>query len=268
MKLSSFLKILGPILLIFLLYYCSLQKQTKTIITNEASSVYNLKIESYPSENHPIVKHFAYSLSYNEQHEQADWVQYFLSKKHVESNLFKRENKFRADQLVLSLSADQNEYKNSGYDKGHLAPAADFAWNEKAMTESFFMSNISPQDPKFNRGIWKKMEEYVRDYALKYGDIYVVTGPYLTSDLPKINNLSKISVPQYYFKIVLDISPPETRAFAFWINNGKSDKSIFYYYKSIDEIEKLTGLDFFSDLPDDLENMIESNLASEDYLAK
>ena len=103
-----------------------------------------------------IVNHLGYSLSYNEKNEQASWVAYELTADQVRGTV-KRKDSFRSDPLIKTGSASLSDYKGSGYDRGHLAPAADMKWSTTAMSESFFMSNMSPQLPGFNRGIWKKL---------------------------------------------------------------------------------------------------------------
>ena len=111
----------------------------------------------YYTQSDQIISHTAYTLKYSEQHEQASWVAYTLKSSHT-SGTVGRTNDFREDYKVKTGSASLSDYKGSGYDRGHLAPAADFKWSSTAMSESFFMSNMSPQKPGFNRGIWKKLE--------------------------------------------------------------------------------------------------------------
>jgi len=130
-----------------------------------------------------IVNHFAYTLSYNEKHEQAKWVAYELTAEETQKGVT-RTNDFRSDNAVKTGSVTNADYQGSGYDRGHMAPAADMSWSVQSMEESFFYSNMSPQVPGFNRGIWKKLEERVRQWAVENKDIYVVTGPVLTGNLP------------------------------------------------------------------------------------
>ena len=120
--------------------------------------------------NESVVNHFAYTLSYNETCEQANWVAYELTTEETNST-FKRSNKFITDPLVTTGSADNQDYAESGFDKGHLAPAGDMGWSATAMKESFYYSNMSPQLPGFNRGVWKRVEELVRNWAKEYKSI-------------------------------------------------------------------------------------------------
>jgi endonuclease G len=208
--------------------------------------------------NEIITKHFAYSLLYNEKHEQANWVAYELTKEET-AKLFSRSNKFIPDPLISTGSAVDADYKKSGYDRGHLAPAADMAWSEQSMTESFYFSNMSPQNPNFNRGIWKKLEEQVRDWAFEYGNICIVTGPILNDSLISIGE-NKVSVPHYYYKVILDRTEHHTKAIGFIIPNKASGDSLQHFVCSIDEVEKITGIDFFYHLPDALENKLEGEI--------
>ena len=205
-----------------------------------------------------IIKHTGYTLSYNEEYEQANWVAYELTREETKKAV-ERSNKFKPDPLVKTGSARDEDYLSSGYDRGHLAPAADMSWSVKTMTESFYYSNMSPQEQAFNRGIWKKLEEQVRDWAVQNGDIYVVTGPVLVPGLKTIGP-DKVAVPKAYYKVILDYSLPDIKGIAFVMPNEASDKPLQSFVVSIDTVEKLTGLDFFPLLPDAQENTIEKTV--------
>jgi len=203
-----------------------------------------------------ITKHYSYSLSYNEEHEQANWIAYQYTRaetvKHIE-----RKDKFIIDPQIPTGSADANDYKNSGYDRGHLAPAADMLFDQRAMEESFYFSNMSPQIHAFNNGIWKKLEKQVRDWAEQYDTIYVVTGPVLTPDLPTIGQ-NKVSVPEYYYKVILKYSPPAIRGIGFIVPVIATNKNLQTYAVTIDSVEKFTNINFYYLLPNQIENDIES----------
>ena len=216
-----------------------------------------LEIPGYKP-NEYVITHSAYSLSYNESNEQANWVAYELTKEETNST-FERTNQFITDPQVKTGSANAQDYKGSGYDRGHLAPAGDMGWSSTAMNESFYYSNMSPQNPGFNRGVWKRAEELVRSWAREYQSVYIVTGPVLTAGLPTIG-YNKVSVPKYYYKVVLDIHKPEVKGIGFIIANTGSKESLQSFAVSIDRVEKITGIDFFPLLPDKQEKTIESNL--------
>lgn len=211
--------------------------------------------------NEAVIERPYYTIRYNELHEQAMWVAYKLNADSLNQEKFERKDDFRKDPRVRSGSAELKDYKGSGYDRGHLAPAAAFSYDEFALSQSFYMSNMSPQAPSFNRGVWKKLEEQVRDWAAENGEIYVVTGPILTNGLKSIGP-NKVSVPDYYYKIVLDIDKPEIKAVAFLMKNEGSTAALESFVVPIDRIEQLTELDFFPSMPDDLEAYLESGSTS------
>jgi endonuclease G len=210
-----------------------------------------------------IISHSGYTLRYNERHEQAEWVAYRLSAEQLESNIPRSEN-FRADPKVKTGSAAPSDYKGSGYDRGHLAPAADMKWSKRAMSESFYMSNMSPQAPEFNQGIWNDLEQRVREWAKENDELYVVTGPVLEEGLPAIGE-NGVSVPRLYFKVILDYREPEYKAAAFLMPNAASPQPIDQYAVTIDSVETLTGLDLFPVLPDSLERALEGSLRPMDW---
>lgn len=205
-----------------------------------------------------IIERPYYTIRYSEEHEQAIWVAYKLVADSLAQNKFKRKDDFRKDPRVRTGSAELVDYKGSEYDCGHLAPAADFSYDEFALSQSFYISNMSPQAPSFNRGIWKKLEDKVRDWALENSEIYIVTGPVLNKKLETIGK-NEVSIPEYYYKIILDISKPEVKAIAFLMKNEKSSESLYSFVVTIDRIESITNLDFFPTMPDELENQLESN---------
>jgi endonuclease G len=202
-----------------------------------------------------VIHHKGYTLCYDEGSEQAKWVAYRLTAEMCDNNGEERTDNFRTDKAVKTGSASPNDYKKSGYDRGHLCPAGDMGWNAETMSESFLMSNMSPQVPGFNRGIWKNLETDVRRWAKTNGELYVVTAGVLKDSLKCIGN--NVAVPEYYFKVLLDLQEPEFKAIAFVLPNRSSKLSVFKYAVSIDSVERLTGLDFFPLLPDSLESQLE-----------
>ena len=195
-----------------------------------------------------ILRYKGFDIAYNEVHEQAAWVAYVLTAQEAGSSEVNRMDRFREDLSIGSASASLNDYRNSGYDRGHLAPAGDMRWDSAAMLESFLMSNMSPQVPAFNRGIWRKLEMRVRNWALEKDSLYVITGPVLDPIQTQIGQ-NQVSVPAFYFKVLADLSPPDHSFLAFLIPNEGSDKDLFDYAVSVDSLELFTGYDFFSEAP-------------------
>jgi endonuclease G len=170
-----------------------------------------------------------------------------------------RTDNFRIDPKVKNNPVGSGDYSGSGYDRGHLCPAGDMKLNLTSMSETFYMSNMSPQDPSFNRGIWETLESRVRTWAIEKNGVYVVTGPILKNICGSIKN-GTISVPCSYYKIIFKDNGTEKIAIALILNNQGSSSGLKSFATSIDNIESLTGIDFFSGLSDDIENKLESTI--------
>ncbi len=201
--------------------------------------------------------HTGFTLQYSEEHEQSLWVAYLLTDDEVNGTIGRTDN-FRADKDIVTGSASLSDYRGSGFDRGHLAPAGDMKWSKNAMSESFFMSNMSPQVPGFNRGIWKKLEEWVRDQADHDEEVYVVTGPILTDGPYETIGDNEVSIPKHYFKVILDIKEPDIKAIGFILPNESSGSPLSSFVVTIDHIETISGLDFFYLLDNSLEESLES----------
>ena len=170
----------------------------------------------------------------------------------------KRHKGYITDTQVSTKSAHYKDYTRSGYTRGHLAPAGDMAFNDIAMKETFYMSNITPQVKQFNNGIWKELEESVRDWAYANDHLYIVTGP-LTHNINKRIGKNKVGVPSEYYKVVLDNSGRERKAIGFIIPNEMSNDPLSKYAVTVDEVESITGLDFYHDVIESDEEEIEQS---------
>ena len=217
-----------------------------------------------------LIQHSAFILSYNEEHEQANWVMHVILPAIAKGNV-SRTNDFREDTLVKTGTAQEKDYflktlkddstykyDGFGFDRGHMAPSADFRWSEIALSESYFYSNMSPQLGGFNREKWAELENSLREYVLTNEvHLVVVTAPVLTNDLPKIErSLNGVSIPKLYVKVALDVK--NNQAIAYVMPNEKIDKPIESYAVTVDSAETLLGYDLFSGLEDAIENEIES----------
>lgn len=211
-----------------------------------------------------VIEHIGYTVSYNEQRRNPNWVAYELTGEEVDGKE-PRASKFVPDPLVKGRQAVDKDYKHSGWDRGHHAPAADMKWSKQAMDESFYLSNISPQNHNLNSGVWKSIEELTRDNAQRYNRILVVTGPVFTSKngLGSIGD-NRVLIPNAFYKVLLAYDGGYT-GIGFYCENVAGKKSLDYYAKSIDEIEDITGIDFFHLLPDDIESSIESRYEWNDW---
>jgi endonuclease G len=204
-----------------------------------------------------LVQHTYFSLSYVEAYEQPEWTFHMICKDCFGTS--ERKNNFRKDPSVRTVSAVPSDYQGTGYDRGHLVPAGDMTLNALAMSESFYMSNMSPQVPSFNRGIWKKLETQIRNWSDDYDTIYVVTGPIIKYGYSSIGE-NEVAVPQFYYKVIYFKSIGKMAAFIMPNEGANSELSVFQV--TVDEVEETTKIDFFCGLDDELEIKLESSLTN------
>ena len=196
-----------------------------------------------------ILSYTGFDLAYNEENEQAAWVAYVLTRDEIESGIVERSDNFRSDTNLSTGSASLADYRGSGFDRGHLAPAGDMQWASEAMSESFLMSNMSPQLPAFNQGVWKRLETEVRNWAMEKDSIYVITGPVL-APIDSFIGDNQVGIPLYYFKVLVDLSPPDHSVIAFLLPNSASSDSLLQFAIPVDSLEQITGYEFFAAAPD------------------
>jgi endonuclease G, mitochondrial len=251
--------------------FCQSYKQSQTVsIHDKTSNSVKLSSDSfqYTKLELPYIKpedliavHTGFTLSFNRKHMQANWVAYELTRDKTVS-VTNRTDNFRPDPKIATGTATNADYQRSGYDRGHLAPAADMGWSKISMSESFYFSNICPQEPGFNRGIWSQLEQLMRTWAVEYGNIFLATGPVLSDSLPYIG-ANKVSIPDYFYKVILDTSGGTYKGIGFVLPNKSSKEPLQKFAVSIDSVESLTGINFFVSLPDSIEYIVESTLCIE-----
>ena len=212
-------------------------------------------------EQRELIVHKGYVLSYREVYEQAEFVMYVLN--HGDTKV-SRSNNFKPDYSVSTKSATPQDYYKSGYDKGHLAPAADFSYSKELMNESFYMSNMSPQTPELNRGPWKFLEEYFRNLGEKYDKVYIITGPVLGSDkvsyMYKEIGKNKVKIPYLFYKCGLFIKDNDYYMISFLMPNETVSKNFEKYQCTTNDIEVLVNMNFFSFIEDEIEETLESSV--------
>lgn len=202
-----------------------------------------------PDKYDVLVRRIGYVLGYSNTHRQPLWVQYQLTRDKVMLKTIKRTNDFRPDQQ-LSMTAVPFDYTATGYDKGHMAPAADMSWNPQAMHDSFFMSNMSPQKPECNHMVWRELEEWTRTVASNECVITVVTGPIFTNRIHYAIGENCVIVPDAYYKILFDETPPQ-KMIGFVLPNSGSKDPFKTFACPVKDIERITKLLFFPDLKDE-----------------
>ena len=235
-------------------------RKEETTTSAEALKL-NLEIPvyTYPGryEKEIIINRTGYTLSYNQYYKNPNWVAWELTREETKGET-ERYDKFLPDPDLPEPKVVHKDYTKSGYDRGHMAPAADMKWSKQAMIESFYMSNICPQVGNLNRGDWNDLEELCRDWADKYGRIYIACGPIFDSKSPNRIGGHKVTVPDRFFKVILIYNRKNPIAMGFIFKNIAHSQNIEKYMVTVDSVENVTGMNFFSKLPNDVENRIES----------
>ena len=203
-----------------------------------------------------IRKRFAYTVSYNHDTRQPNWVAWTLTRAHASGKL--KRGDFEDDMDMPSPKGTKADYYNSGYDRGHLCPAGDNKWNQKAMDECFLMTNMCPQTHALNAGIWNSIEQQCRTWAKKYGRVYIVCGPIFLNKQHRKLGKNKVVVPDAFFKVILRTGKNPQAIGFICRNQGATGLQKKDFVNSVDEVERITGYDFFSKLPDNIEKKIEA----------
>lgn len=204
-----------------------------------------------------ILKRTGYVASYNKTTLLPNWVAWHLTAERTEGSAKRSGVDFAEDTEVPEPRATDWDYYNSGYDRGHMCPAADNKWSKKAMEESFLFTNMCPQNGNLNRGDWNEMEMACRKWAKKYGDLYIVCGPILYKGKHKTIGKNMVVVPEAFFKVVLRTGD-NPQAIGFIYKNTSGNRPKDSYVNTVDEVERITGIDFFPSLPDDVEKKVEA----------
>ena len=210
-----------------------------------------------------VLQRTSYVVSYNKQTRCPNWVAWQLTADHTDGEL-KRMNNFHEDEDCPRPRATLQDYKGSGWSRGHMCPAGDNKWSREAMYDSFSLVNVCPQDSKHNSGVWNSMEMDCRQWARKYGEVFIVCGPVWTKGKHQTIGPNKVQVPEAFFKVVLRLKP-KPAGFGFITRNNEGTKKRDLYYNSIDQVERITGIDFFPALPDDIENEVEAKADISDW---
>lgn len=204
-----------------------------------------------------ILERTGYVASYNKATLLPNWVAWHLTAERTEGSAKRSGVDFAEDTEVPEPRATDWDYYNSGYDRGHMCPAADNKWSKKAMEESFLFTNMCPQNGNLNRGDWNEMEMACRKWAKKYGDLYIVCGPILYKGKHKTIGKNMVVVPEAFFKVVLRTGD-DPQAIGFIYKNTSGNRPKDSYVNTVDEVERITGIDFFPSLPDDVEKNVEA----------
>lgn len=260
----KYVRLFLPAVILLLAISCS--KRAKTVDDDEevASTFVGtvdvmtkgwLEIPVYEAgKENKILRRKGYTTSYNRRTKQPDWVAWRLTKQHTYGDNRRDFMEFHEDMEVSAPRATDNDYFRSGYDRGHMCPSGDNKWDAEAQEQSFLFTNVCPQNHFLNKEEWNDLEIQCRRWARRYGEVYIACGPLFEGDDIKKIGRNKVHVPTGFFKVVLA--------------KGKRPKAIGYIFENrrgsqgrvctVDEIEDLTGMDFFSPLDDKIEEQVEA----------
>jgi endonuclease G, mitochondrial len=208
-----------------------------------------------------VIQNIGYAVGYDEKRKDPAWVAFCHHRVSSPQHL-PRPTKFTVDERTTSRVAS-DDYTGTGYDRGHMAPnyAIAICFGQKAQLETFFMSNIVPQRPNLNRKDWRLLEERVVDYARRFGDVWEITGPIFGAQPRRLR--AGVEIPDAFYKILLDEDRGKPRVLAFVMSQEVvGSEPLEKFLTSVDETEKESGLDFLSDLPDDVETRLEAERPS------
>ena len=242
-------------------YISESKRQNCTKITDSLFQICNPA--PLPDCSELIIRRKAYFLSYNKETKLPNWVAWCLTPEHADGNL-PRDNNFYEDESVPIPRATNDDYKGSEWTRGHMCPAGDNKWDRIVMKESNLLTNICPQHSSLNSGLWNKIEQDCRTWAKRFGDLYIVCGPVLLNRVHETIGENKIVVPEAFFKVILCLNP-KPKAVGFIIRNNEGKKKRDQYVNTVDEVERITGIDFFSALPDEIENEVEAYANIKDW---
>lgn len=221
-----------------------------------------------PGTPEQIVEYTGFTVSFNAEAHQPNYAAWELNDVKLENNTSRRDVKFDVDRNVVG-TAELADYRRSGFDRGHMMPAADAKWSDRAMTESHLLTNICPQDHNMNGGAWATLEGNCRQWAARDSSIIIICGPVLADSMTRaIGEGGRIPVPERFFKVVLAPYDRPPRGIGFLMNNGPVEGGVQAAAVSIDQVEEATGYDFFTALPDEIENAVEAQCAYHDWQRK
>lgn len=233
-------------------------------VSGNLNSSKELEAVIIPDETPSIIKEYTgFTVNFNPAWHVPNYVVWELTGAEAEGNE-PRSSKFRPDPDVLGCPT-LDDYRNSGYDRGHMAPAGDMKWNREAMADSHYLTNMVPQDHNINSGRWSTLEKKCRQWAQRDSAIIIIAGPILSDEITRTIGASRVAVPDRFFKVLLSPYTNPVRAIGFIIPNSPTPDGVEQMVTSVDNIESITGFNFFSSLPDDIENEVESQANWNDW---
>ena len=229
-------------------------------LNNKRADTSRMEIPVMPEEKQgQIIQRTGYTLAYDAKNKTPQWVAWELTDKETRGKE-ERTNDFQPDPEVIGTKVVTYDYSGSGYDRGHMAPAGDMKWSKQAMQESFYMTNICPQDHNLNTSDWGELENKSRQWARRFGKVYIVCGPIYNGKRNEYIGDHRVKVPDAFFKVVLINEKKKQCAMGFYFENEAGERKLQEYLVPVNRLEQLTGMDFFSALPDNLEDRLEAEI--------
>ena len=211
-----------------------------------------------------ILQRMGYTVSYNPETKIPNWVAWHLTAEHADGEVRRFSGGYFEDVDVPKPRATQDDYYGSEWSHGHMCPAGDNKWDRKAMKETFLLTNMCPQDRGLNSGLWNRIEMDCRRWAREYGDVYIVCGPVLLNGEHETIGENRVVVPEAFFKVILCLQGTP-KAIGYIVRNSEGKKRRDQFINSVDEVERITGMDFFPALPDSIENKVEATANLNDW---
>lgn len=234
------------------------------ILKNSSDSIFAICRPAQLSNiSEQFIERSSYIASYNKETKIPNWVAWNISADHTDGEI-NRFGGYLEDEEVPKPRATKEDYKGSGWSHGHMCPAGDNKWDSLAMRETFLLTNICPQHSSLNSGLWNRIEQDCRKWAKRFGDLYIVCGPVLLNREHETIGVNKIVVPEAFFKVILCLNPMP-KAIGYIVRNNEGTKKRDQYVNTVDEVERITGIDFFPALPDDIENEVEAYANLDDW---
>lgn len=232
--------------------------ETQSVIILDSTAIEIPRLISKLPEQ--ILCRIGYTTSYNNETKNANWVAWHLTSEHTDGEWSRKGIPYIVDEEIEGPRQELSDWygHNLPIDHGHMCPAGDNKWDEQAMIQSFLLSNMCPQNSSLNQGDWEELESRCRGWARHYGDVYITCGPIFYNDNYCTIGENAVGVPDAFFKVVLCLTK-NPKALGFIYPNSGEHHKLSSYIHTVDEIESITGIDFFYNLPDDIEEKVESN---------
>lgn len=205
-----------------------------------------------------ILQRKSYIVSYNKELKIPNWVAWHLTSEHAYGEYKRPSSAFHEDFEVPMPRANNNDYKGSGWSRGHMCPAGDNKWDREAMYESFLLSNVCPQNANLNSGVWNQIEMSCRDWAVRYDDIYIVCGPILFNKEHETIGQSEVVVPEAFFKVILCLKG-KPKGIGFICRNTDGNRRKDTYVNSISQVERITKMTFFPHLSKEVAEQVKNH---------